>query len=49
MFAHAILLRKFIFKKTFSLCTYAFVKVTNFIRYLGDSTVLITENDKVIR
>jgi len=35
-------------QKICSLCTYAYVKLTNFIRYLGDSTVLITESDKVI-
>jgi hypothetical protein len=32
----------------YPLCTYAFVKLTNFIKYLDDSMVLITESDKVI-
>ena len=31
-----------------TLYTHAFVKFTNFIMYFGDSTVLITESDKVI-
>ena len=31
-----------------TLYTHAFVRLTNFIMYFGDSTVLITESDKVI-
>ncbi len=44
MFAHVILHWKFISKGH---NTHAFVKLTNFIMCLGDSTVLITESDKV--